>query len=109
MKSELKNNVIQKSAQITGATVTAQDLQLINQYAIRELTAEEVFVFRVAIATTRSTDPEVFPRILCARWRCTKAKPSSRTTIETENQVARFDTEINESRQADRRRTSRGC
>lgn len=100
MKSELKNNVIQKSAQITGATVTAQDLQLINQYAIRELTAEEVFVFRVAMCDNELDRIfEVFPtdtlREMAALYK-------GKTVIanhdwETENQVARiFDTEINE-------------
>lgn len=98
MKNEMRSNVIQKAAQVTGAAVTEQDLAKINELSIRELTADEVFVFRVAMCDNEIDRVfEVFPtKTLRELAKLYKGK----TVIadhawKSENQVARiFDTEV---------------
>jgi hypothetical protein len=56
------NNIITKAAKVAGLKVTEEELKLINQYAIKDLTAEEVFTFKVAICDNEiDRDYEVFP------------------------------------------------
>jgi len=56
-------NLIKKAAKVAGLEVTEDELKLINQYAIKDLTAEEVFTFKVAICDNEvDRDFEVFPR-----------------------------------------------
>ena len=54
--------LITKAAKVAGLAVTNEELALINQYAIKDLTADEVFVFKVAICDNEiDRDFEVFP------------------------------------------------
>ena len=54
--------LITKAAKVAGLDVTEDELALINKYAIKELTAEEVFTFKVAICDNEiDRDFEVFP------------------------------------------------
>ena len=56
------SNLITKAAKVAGLDVTEDELKLINQYAIKDLTADEVFTFKVAICDNEvDRDFEVFP------------------------------------------------
>ena len=56
------DNIITKAAKVAGLEVTPEELKLINQYAIKDLTVEEVFTFKVAICDNEvDRDFEVFP------------------------------------------------
>lgn len=56
-------NLITKAARVGGLEITEDELKLINRYAIKELTADEVFVFKIAICDNEiDRDYEVFPR-----------------------------------------------
>lgn len=56
-------NLIKKAAKVGGLEVTEDELKLINRYAIKELTAEEVFTFKIAICDNEiDRDYEVFPK-----------------------------------------------
>ncbi|MDD2218284.1 MAG: hypothetical protein PHW03_05855 [Eubacteriales bacterium] len=56
-------NLITKAAKVGGLEVTEDELKLINRYAIKELTAEEVFTFKIAICDNEiDRDYEVFPK-----------------------------------------------
>lgn len=94
----MKNNMIQKAARISGAEVTERDLQLINLHTIRQLTADEVFVFRVAMCDNEIDRVfEVFPtETLHGMARLFKGKTViANHAWKTENQVARiYDTEV---------------
>jgi len=92
------NETIRKSAQISGAEVTEADLKLINKLSIRPLTAEEVFVFRVAMCDNEvDRDFEVFPTsALKGLAKLYKGKTVIANHMwKSENQVARiFETEV---------------
>ena len=56
-------DLIKKAAKVGGLEVTEDELKLINRYAIKELTAEEVFTFKIAICDNEvDRDYEVFPK-----------------------------------------------
>ena len=60
--SEIENLII-KGAQVSGLAITNEELSLINQYAIKDLTADDVFIFKVAVCDNEiDRDYEVFPR-----------------------------------------------
>lgn len=53
---------ITKGAQLTGMPVTDEELELINKQALEPLTAEQVFVFKIAVCDNEvDRDFEVFP------------------------------------------------
>lgn len=55
--------LVTKAAKVAGLEVTEDELKLINKYAIKELTSEEVFVFKIVICDNEvDRDSEVFPR-----------------------------------------------
>lgn len=61
-KSISTEDLITKSASVSGLEVTDDELKLINKYAIKELTAGDVFIFKVAICDNEvDRDFEVFP------------------------------------------------
>lgn len=56
-------DLIKKAGKVDGLEVTEAELALINNYSIKELTAEEVFVFKIAICDNEvDRDYEVFPK-----------------------------------------------
>lgn len=56
-------DLITKAAKVAGLEATNEELALINNYSIKDLTAEEVFTFKVAICDNEvDRDFEVFPR-----------------------------------------------
>lgn len=55
-------DLIKKAAKVDGLEITDDDLVLINQHAIKEMKAEELFVFKVAMCDNEiDRDFEVFP------------------------------------------------
>lgn len=55
--------LIKKAAQVSELSITPEELNLINKYTIKALTADEVFVFKVAICDNEiDRDFEVFPK-----------------------------------------------
>jgi len=56
-------DIITKAAQVAGLEVTEAELTLINKHTIKALTAEEVFIFKVAMCDNEiDRDNEVFTR-----------------------------------------------
>ena len=56
-------DLIKKAGKVDGLEVTEAELALINNYSIKELTAEEVFVFKIAICDNEvDRDYEVFTK-----------------------------------------------
>lgn len=94
----MEHNLIRKAAAVSGAQLTDAQLEKINRLTLRALTADEVFVFKVAMCDNEiDRDFEVFPRETLE-----KLAPMyvGRTIVadhkwKAENQVARiFDTEV---------------
>ena len=56
MNEEIRKGEIIKAAQVTRNEVTEDDLKEINKYTLRELTADEVFTFKVRMADNSYDD-----------------------------------------------------
>lgn len=52
---------LNKTAMVSSATVTAEDLAKINQYTLKQLSAEDVFVFKVMMADNETDDRNYEP------------------------------------------------